>query len=106
MLRTCESERGDLKLKLEQCSSDKINMTSQNKKLTGKYSDLKDIESSLSAEIRTLKGNNQDSKVNDLTNQLGDCHTRVTSLTNQLNEYKKISSTAESKLSSEIAKGK
>ena len=53
-----------------------------------------------------MKGNNQDSKVNDLTNQLGDCHKDEASLTTQLNNLKVKLSTAVTALNEEKAKTK
>ena len=104
-LQTCEVEKNDLKLKLEHCSGEKIRAVGHDTKLAGEVSSLKDLQLSLEAEIRTLKSK-QGSKVNDLTNQLGDCHKDVTSLTTQINNFKVKIQTAESALSTEIAKGR
>jgi len=44
--------------------------------------------------------------VNDLTNQLGDCHNDITSYTTQINNFKVKLSTAETTLNEEKAKTK
>jgi len=62
-------------------------LTGQNTRLSGEVSSLKDSKLSLEAEIRALQAK-QGSKVNSLTNQLGDCHKDVTSLTTQINNFK------------------
>ena len=73
---------------MENCSESKTKISGQDTKLSGEVSSLKALQLSLEEEIRTLKGNNQDKIVDELTYQLGECNKDKIGLNKQINRDK------------------